>query len=148
MSEKQTTQQQNQQPAAMTEEQRQEWVRIQFQNANRYLAERGLLSETILTKESRYLVPDIAVWKFKLQNGKRVWVINGRVTTDHVSAEAAKTAREAVRYFSFQWQLKAENIAALGDAADTTQRQMATLLVRNAEALYQLSDNEKLWQQA
>lgn len=140
-------QQQQQDPQNMTDEQRQLWVRDHFQSANRYLAERGMVSEQILTKESRYLVPDVAVWKFKLQNGKRVWVINGRVTTDHVSAEAAKTAREAMRYFSFQWQLKAENIAALGDAADATQRQMANLLVRNAEALYQIAADEAFWQQ-
>lgn len=137
--------QQRPDPQTMTEEQRQLWVREQFQNANRYLAERGLISDQILTKESRYLVPDIAVWKFKLQNGKRVWVINGRVTTDHVSVEAARTAREAMRYFSLQWQLKAENIAALGDAADATQRQMIDLLIRHAEDLYQIADNEAFW---
>lgn len=139
--------QQNTQPPALTEEQRQAWVREQFQNANKYLAERGLLSEQILTKESRYLVPDIAIWKFKLQNGKRVWVINGRVTTDHVNADVAKTARDVMRHFSLQWQLKAENILALGDAADPAQKGMVQILVRNAEALYQISQDEKLWEQ-
>ena len=138
---------QQQAPSTLSEEQRQQWVREQFQNANKYLAERGLISDQILTKESRYLAPDIAVWKFKLQNGKRVWVINGRVTTDHVDAEAAKTARDAMRYFSLQWQLKAENIRALGDAADATQRQMAELLVRNAEGLYVIADDEAFWRQ-
>ena len=138
---------QQQAPSTLSEEQRQQWVREQFQNANKYLAERGLISDQILTKESRYLAPDIAVWKFKLQNGKRVWVINGRVTTDHVGAEAANTARDAMRYFSLQWQLKAENIRALGDAADATQRQMAELLVRNAEGLYVIADDEAFWRQ-
>ena len=138
---------QQQTSPALSEEQRQQWVREQFQNANRYLAERGLISDQILTKESRYLAPDIAVWKFKLQNGKRVWVINGRVTTDHVGVEAAKTARDAMRYFSLQWQLKAENIRALGNAADATQRQLAELLVRNAEGLYVIADDEAFWRQ-
>lgn len=139
----QTQQQTNQEE--MTEEQRQVWVREQFQSANKYLAERGMLSEQILTKESRYLVPNIAVWKFKLQNGKKVWVINGKVTTDHVAADVAKTAREVMRHFSLNWQLKAENILALGDAAGETEKKMAYLLIGNAEALYQVSNNEQLW---
>ena len=138
-------QQQNQQAPNLTEEESQLWVREQFQSANKYLAERGLLSDQILTKESRYLVPDIAVWKFKLQNGKKVWVINGRVTTDHVNADVAKTPRDVMRHFSLQWQLKAENIRALGDAADPAQRGMVQILIRNAEALYQLSQDERLW---
>lgn len=138
-------QQHNQQAPNLTEEESQLWVREQFQSANKYLAERGLLSDQILTKESRYLVPDIAVWKFKLQNGKKVWVINGRVTTDHVNADVAKTPRDVMRHFSLQWQLKAENIRALGNAADPAQRGMVQILIRNAEALYQLSQEEQLW---
>lgn len=138
-------QQQNQQAANLSEEDIQLWVREQFQSANKYLAERGLLSDQILTKESRYLAPDVAVWKFKLQNGKKVWVINGRVTTDHVNAEAAKTPRDVMRHFSLQWQLKAESIRALGDAADPAQRGMVQILIRNAEALYQISQDKGLW---
>lgn len=137
-----------QQTQPMTEEQSQAWVREQFQNANRYLAERGFLSDRILTKESRYLVPNVAIWKFKLQDGKKVWVINGVVTTDHVSADVAKTARDAMRHFSLSWQLKAENIMALGDAADPTQKKMAELLVGHAEALYAVTGDERLWQTA
>lgn len=138
-------QQQNRQATQLSEEERQTWVREQFQNANQYLAERGLLSDRILTKESRYLVPNIAIWKFKLQNGKKVWVINGRVTTDHVNADVAKTARDVIRHFSLNWQLKAENINALGEAADPAQKGMVDILIRNAEALYELSQDERLW---
>lgn len=140
-------QQQSQQATPLTEEERNEWVREQFQNANQYLAERGMLSDRILTKESRYLVPNVAIWKFKLQNGKKVWVINGRVTTDHVNADVAKTARDVIRHFSLNWQLKAENIDALGEAADPAQKGMVGILIRNAEALYELSEDERLWKQ-
>lgn len=138
-------QQQNQQANQLSEEERQTWVREHFQNANQYLAERGLLSDRILTKESRYLVPNIAIWKFKLQDGKKVWVINGRVTTDHVNADVAKTARDVIRHFSLNWQLKAENINALGNAADPAQKGMVDILIRNAEALYDLSQDDRLW---
>lgn len=138
-------QQQSGQATPLTEEERNEWVREQFQNANQYLAERGMLSDRILTKESRYLVPNVAIWKFKLQNGKKVWVINGRVTTDHVNADVAKTARDVIRHFSLNWQLKAENIDALGEAADPAQKGMVGILIRNAEALYELSEDERLW---
>ncbi|RUO34978.1 DUF4826 family protein [Aliidiomarina soli] len=137
-----------QQPTPMTEEQNQAWVREQFQNANRYLAERGMLSDRILTKDSRYLIPDVAIWKFKLQDGKKVWVVNGAVTMDHVSADVAKSAREALRHFSLNWQLKAENIHALGDAAGATELKMAQLLIRHAELLYAVGNDERLWQNA
>ncbi|MGL5359136.1 MAG: DUF4826 family protein, partial [Shewanella sp.] len=35
---------------------RQEWVRTQFQKANRFLAEKGVIPSKVLADESRYLV--------------------------------------------------------------------------------------------
>ncbi|MFT4807348.1 MAG: hypothetical protein ACI9LX_000665 [Paraglaciecola sp.] len=38
----------------ITEEQISEWVREQFQRANKHLAEKGVLFESVVTEESRY----------------------------------------------------------------------------------------------
>ena len=98
----------------LTAEQREQavsdWVRTQFQKANQYLAEKGILPDNVAVSESRYLTPLMAVWKITAQDRKQYWVISGDLPTDHMALSAAKDAREAVRAFSLQWQLKAEQI--------------------------------------
>lgn len=136
----------SEQTRPLSKEEQETWVREQFQSANQHLAERGLLSDRIITKDSRYMVPNLAIWKFKLQNGKHMWVINGKVTTDHVSADVAKTARDAMRHFSLTWQLKADNILHGERAPDDTEKKLAEVMIRNAEAVYTVTQDERLWQ--
>jgi len=134
------------QPQPMTEEQQATWVRDQFQKANAYLAEKGILTERVLTKESRYLIPQIAIWKFDVQGTtEKTWAISGEVPTDHISANAAGTARDALRYFCYRWQLQADKILQEGDSATATEKEFAALLVRNAESYYPLTEDEKMW---
>jgi|SRR5690554_2966534 len=135
----------DQQPQ-LTEEQAQEWVRGKFQDANKYLAEQGILSDQILLKESRYLIPFIAIWKFTTQDRKKVWVVNGDVPTDLVGEKAAKTPRDALRHFALSWQLKADKILA-DQASSPEQQDYAKYLVVRAENVYHATDNEALWQQ-
>lgn len=129
-----------------TEEQLQEWVRTKFQEANKYLAEQGIISDQVMTKESRYLAPFVAVWKFTTTETHKLWVINGDVPTDMVNEKVAKSAREAVRHFALNWQLKAEAIMQ-ADQPTQEQRNYATYLVNRAENVYQLYEQENLWQQ-
>lgn len=135
----------SEQTRPLSKEEQESWVREHFQSANQHLAERGLLSDRIITKDSRYMVPNLAIWKFKLQNGKHMWVINGKVTTDHVSADVAKTARDAMRHFSLTWQLKADNILHADRAPDDTEKKLAEVMIRNAEAVYAVTQDERLW---
>ena len=130
----------------LTDEERAQWVRDKFQAANKYLAELGLISDQIMIKESRYIAPVVSVWKFKTTNNDLVWVVTGDLPTDHVSVKAAATAREAIRHFSMQWQMRAETI--LRDeklSADETQQAFAKQLIEKGEGLYQLSNNDTLW---
>ncbi len=130
----------------MTEAEASEWVRQQFQQANKFLAEKGILTDRVLTKESRYLVPHVAVWKFSTQDQVDVWVVNGDVPSDVVGVNAAKSAREALRHFSLQWQIKADKI--LNDAKlsqDPEQQKYAKYLIQSAENLYQTTQVEDLW---
>ena len=73
--------QQENQP--VSEEQRAEWVREQFQKANKFLAENGVLFDSVTTEESRYLMPYLAVWKIRAMDGKQYWVISGDLPTDY-----------------------------------------------------------------
>ncbi len=139
------SEQSTQQPTEITEAQRAEWVRAQFQKANEYLATKGIIPDNVAVSESRYLPPLVAVWKLNTRDAKSFWVISGDLPTDHMPVTAAPNAREAIRAFALHWQLKAEQIAQSG-FTDKTQVDFANLLVNRAEGLYNLFDNEPLWQ--
>jgi hypothetical protein len=132
----------------ITEEQKAElekqWQRDCFQAAQKHLAEKGIIPASVFDKESRFLAPLCAVWKIKAQTGKTYWVLTGRLPTDHMEASAAKTAREAMKSFSYQWQMKADSIMSAG-AKDETQVKFANLLVNRAHGLYEIADNDELW---
>jgi hypothetical protein len=134
-----------QQTNELTDEQRAAWVRTQFQKANEYLATKGIIPDNVAVSESRYLPPLVAIWKLNTRDAKSFWVISGDVPTDHMPLSAAPNAREAMRSFALHWQLKAEQIAQAG-FSDKTQVDFANLLVNRAEGLYDLFDNEQLWQ--
>jgi hypothetical protein len=122
-----------------------EWVREQFQRANKHLAENGVLFDSVVTEASRYLAPFVAVWKIKSIENKYYWVISGDVPCDFMSFEHEKTAREAIRRFSMIWQMKAESILQSG-TSDPVQHDFAKLLIAKAENLYQIQADEKVWQ--
>lgn len=121
-----------------------QWTRESLDNANKYLSKCGIITQSVLEKECRFLAPICAIWKIKSQNGKTYWVISGNLPTDHAEVTVATSAREAMRYFSFQWQLKADEVANNG-AGDKTQIDFANLLVSRAQDLYVLYNDEKLW---
>ncbi|EKE86982.1 DUF4826 family protein [Idiomarina xiamenensis] len=133
--------------ADFTQEQTVEWVQDQFKKAQKYLAERGIVAEKVISSSSRYIAPLVAVWKIKARDRKEYWLINGDVPTDHATVTAASDARSALKYFSMQWQLKASNIEAAGARASATEQKMAALMTSRAEAIYQLAENDKLWQE-
>jgi hypothetical protein len=134
-----------QQTNELTDEQRAAWVRAQFQKANEYLATKGIIPDNVAVSESRYLPPLVAIWKLNTRDAKSFWVISGDLPTDHMPLSAAPNAREAMRSFALRWQLKAEQIAQAG-FSDQTQVDFANLLVKRAESLYDMFDNEQLWQ--
>ena len=139
-----TEQKKQEQPRALTQEENIAWQRESFQNAQKHLASKGIMPKTIIEKDSRYLSPFFAVWKIKSENGKIYWVISGQLPTDHIEVSAAASAREAIRYFSFHWQMKAEQIMQIG-ARDKTQVDFANLLVNRAHGIYEFYQKDELW---
>jgi hypothetical protein len=121
------------------------WVKQQFQRANKHLAEKGILFDTVVVEESRYMAPEVAVWKIKDTKKNVYWVISGNLPADAISVSVANSAREAIRHFSLSWQLKAQNIMSSA-VVDNTQKEFATLLTAKAEMLYEVQENEKWWQ--
>lgn len=121
------------------------WVREQFQRANKHLAEKGILFESVVTEESRYLAPYAAVWRIRSQDKKSYWVVSGDLPADAVPLEAAESAREAMKRFSYSWQMQAENIERSG-TKDQAQVDFAKLLNNKADMLYRLATDKKIWQ--
>ena len=126
----------------MTADQQQQWVRDQYQVATKYLASQGLVTESVVVEESRYLIPFMSVWKLKVIDGTYFWAICGDVPSDHSVITVASNAREAVRYFSLKWQIQAENLL---NSADKEQKTFANLLIRKAENLYEAYEQERFW---
>lgn len=120
------------------------WQRDAFQRAQKHLAQKGIMPDKVFDKESRFMAPLCAVWKMQSKQGKKYWVISGNLPTDHVEISAAKDARDALRYFSFQWQLKADQVMSQG-AHDKTQVDFANLLVNRAHNIYEMHSNDQLW---
>ena len=127
----------------MTEEEQQQWVRQQYQVATKYLAEKGLVTQSVKVEDSRYLVPFIAIWKLTLIDGTKHWVLCGDLPTDHSSIEAAGTAREALKHFSLKWQMQAESLLK---SKSKEQNDFAHLLIGRAEGIYKVCEDEKLWE--
>ncbi|WP_371194522.1 DUF4826 family protein [Glaciecola sp. SC05] len=121
------------------------WVREQFQRANKHLAEKGILFESVVTEESRYLAPYAAVWQIRSHDKKSYWVVSGDLPADAVPLEAAATAREAMKRFSYSWQMQAENIER-SKTNDQAQIDFAKLLKNKADMLYKLATDKKIWQ--
>ena len=143
MSEQLTQEQQAEQ--AEIEQARAEWVRKQFQKANEYLASKGIVPDNVSVQDSRYLPPYMAVWRLNTLQKQSFWVISGDLPTDHIALSAAENAREAVRAFSLQWQMKAQQIINAG-IDDKTKHDFAQLLISRAESLYNMFEDEQLWQ--
>lgn len=133
--------------APLDEAQISEWVRAQFQKANLFLAEKGILMDSVAVQDSRYLPPMVSVWKINAIDKQSYWVISGDLPTDHIALTAAADAREALRAFSFRWQMKAQQLIEAG-VQDQTAADYVNLLVGRAHSLYDLFENEQIWNDA
>ncbi len=129
----------------MTEQQTSEWVRAQFQKANLFLAEQGVVMDTVAVAESRYLPPFVAVWKINAIDRKSYWAITGDLPTDVMAFGSAATARDALRAFSLRWQMQAQQLMEAG-VQDQTGANYVKLLINRAEQIYQLFEAEDFWQ--
>jgi hypothetical protein len=127
----------------MTVEEQQQWVREQYQVATKYLAAQGLVTESVVVEESRYLIPFLSIWKLKVLDGSYFWVICGDLPSDHNTFDIAPNAREAVQHFSLKWQMQAENLLRTGDKE---QEEFAKLLISRAEGLFDMYQQDNVWE--
>ena len=126
----------------MTEAEQQQWTRDQYQVATKYLAEKGIVTDSVQVEESRYLVPLLALWQLTSLEGKKFWVLSGDLPTDHSNIEVAANARDALKHFSLKWQMQSENLLR---SNIKEQKDFAHLLISRAEGIYKLCEDDSLW---
>ncbi|WP_196138053.1 DUF4826 family protein [Aliikangiella sp. G2MR2-5] len=150
------TEQVQQEPmsAQEKEEQIKRWNQEEFVKVQKFCVSKGVQPKKIEQSRTQCLPPVLGVWYVNsTTKGEDYWVLSGQLPTDLAPAKVANHAREALRYFSMNWQLKAANIEdAIAEGKFTgenknTQEAFAKELVSKAEALYQIYSDEKLWAQ-
>jgi len=122
----------------------QAWIRSQLDAAAKELLARGIVDSSLVEAKPAWAFPyQLLIGKFRAQGEPREfkWFICGDAPTDHVDSTAASTPREAARHFAMKWQLHAARQA--GDSSEKPGGQLAD----RAEALYELVDDESLWEQ-
>lgn len=118
-----------------------EWTRETFDRGVREIIDLGVLDAAVVEARPSWALPgSIVIGQIREANEPTVftWVICGDLPTAHLGSAAATTPRDVARHFSLKWQL---------DAAQNADPAVAKTLVAKAEALYDLVDDESLWQE-
>lgn len=134
----------------LTEEEINQWCKASYQEATAILAKEGIVTDSVDTKESRYLPPVIAFWKLKSIDNNQFWVVCGEIKHDFLPLSAASTAREAARAFSLRWQVEVEQLIAKQQTETEVTvikelQQEAADIHFCAEKLYQIFEIESFW---
>lgn len=141
--------------AAELEKRSREWSQAEYARAMRHLLNQGYAEPQVQQASSRVLPPLVALWHFDAKrDGKRqsLWIVSGNdLPVDHVPQSVAGNARDAMRHFHLQWQLKAaqleqrlqDNQVDVGNPQ--LQRDYMQSLQRGAERLFQLANDDRLW---
>jgi hypothetical protein len=116
------------------------WTREVFDKAVRDLIANKLIDVEVIEARPYWAAEDrIVIGQVREANTSAAfrWVICGNVPTDHVDPAVAAAPRDVARYFSMKWQLDAERVQ---DSA------AAERLVKSAEMLFELVEQEDIWQ--
>lgn len=114
------------------------WLRPLIEDASGKLGDMGLFDDPLIDVKPAWALPQqILIGKVRAHGNPATfrWFICGEMPLDHVGDEVASTPRDAARHFSLKWQLDATRLG--GDEGET--------LAAQAEALYALVEDERLW---
>lgn len=115
------------------------WIKELVDVAVRGTGSMNVYEDALIEAKAEWALPNrLLVGKVREQLNPRTfhWFICGEVPLDYISGETATTPKDALRYFAMKWQLDAER-------ADD--EESANALVENAQAVYELADDERFW---
>jgi hypothetical protein len=113
------------------------WIKQALGSAVQQLTTRGLSDSVVVEAKPAWVLPYTLLIGRLRDHGRQTgfdWFICGDAPLSHVSSKVAATPREAARHFALQWQLDATRAGAAGAE-----------LVKKAEALYELVQQDALW---
>jgi Domain of unknown function (DUF4826) len=114
------------------------WIKQAQDEAVHQLMARGLSDSVVVEAKPAWVLPYTLLIGRLRDHGRQTgfdWFICGDAPLSLVSSTVAATPREAARHFALQWQLDATRAGAAGAE-----------LVQKAEALYELVQQDALWQ--
>ena len=132
------------------------WIKTQLDNAVWKLIERGEVDSLLVEAKPAWVFPfKILIGKIRSQDKPEIfnWFICGDVPTESLKSTLASSPRDAAKHFSMKWQLQAarrqnpESQNPTETEPKSGQNDRVDQLIDNAEFLYELVDNAKLWQQ-
>ncbi len=116
------------------------WTQELIDKAVRGAGDSGITADALIEARPAWALPNrLLVGQVRDQTNPRSfhWFICGEVPLDFLPHTNAPSPRDALRHFAMKWQLDAERTS---DAARKDE------LVDLAESVYELADDERLWQ--
>jgi hypothetical protein len=129
------------------------WVKKSLNTAVYKYIDKGIVDSAVVEAKPAWVLPfQILIGKIRAKDQPEnfTWVICGELPTDYVASSVATTPKEVARHFSLKWQLTASKVQKKNTEqapSPITQDDVANNLIGHAEALYELVENEPLWQQ-
>jgi hypothetical protein len=120
------------------QERLQAWIKQQMDASVPELIKLGLADAVVFEARPAWVFPYTLVIGQCRDRGREKgfdWFICGDAPLSHVGSDVATTPREAARHFALNWQLEAARQGEAGAA-----------LAEKAEALYELVENDGLWE--
>jgi hypothetical protein len=117
------------------------WLREQLDGAVDEIMASGIVKDQIAEARPVWSIANkVLIGQVRVASEPKsfIWVICGDYPTDCLPASAAPTARDVARHFSLKWQM---------DAARQTDAAAMTLLMDKAEELYDIVEEDSLWQE-
>ncbi|MCF6263743.1 MAG: DUF4826 family protein [Xanthomonadales bacterium] len=127
------------------------WVKKNLNAAVHKLMARGNIDSLVVEGKAAWVLPfQVLIGKIRAkdQSGDFEWFICGEVPTDYLESAVAETPREIARHFAMKWQLNASRFLSESPEQNSnqiTQDTVAKNLIRNAEDLYSLAEDDRLW---
>ena len=131
------------------------WVQEELRRAVAEITDKGVIESPLAESRPAWVRPfEVVIGQLRDQGAQTefLWVIGGSVPTDCLHSSVAATARDAARHFSLKWQLEAARYEdpaerrRLGLDPGVDWQAQAKALTGRAEYLYELVEDDSLWQ--
>ena len=128
------------------------WIKKHLDASVRKFMKQGSVESIMVEAKPAWVLPfQILIGKIRTPGSSKEfdWFICGEVPTDYLESSVASAPRDAAKHFAMKWQLAAarhqQNPVAI--TQKSRQEDPAAELVKQAEALYELVEDDRLWLQ-